>query len=101
MAALLGLVFVKPTVGLVVFRARENLWTTLCTTPDPGKPPKTALRAGLDNRGLSDWATTVPTSRFAMFVAADWLRHRLPVFAGCSRQLIRHLCKPLLARGLD
>ena len=67
--------------------------------PLTGKPHKTALRAGLDNKGSSDWATTVPTSRFAMLIAADWLRHRLPVFAQCSRKLIRHLCKPYWHAG--
>jgi hypothetical protein len=66
---------------------------------DAGKPQPTALRAGLDNNGGPDWATTVPTSRFAMFIAADWLRHRLPVFAGCSRKLVRHLCKPYWHAG--
>ena len=67
--------------------------------PTERKPHNTALRAGLDNRGLADWATTVPTTRFAMLIAADWLRHRLPVFAQCSRKLIRHLCKPYWHAG--
>jgi len=65
---------------------------------DPGQPPLTALRAGLDNR-RPDWATTAPISRFAMLIAADWLRHRLPVFGRCSRKLIRHLCKPYWRAG--
>jgi hypothetical protein len=34
-----------------------------------------------------------------MLIAADWLRRRLPVFASCSRKLIRHLCKPYWATG--
>jgi hypothetical protein len=34
-----------------------------------------------------------------MLVAADWLRHRLPVFARCSRKLLRHLCKPYWHAG--
>jgi hypothetical protein len=34
-----------------------------------------------------------------MLIAADWLRHRLPVFASCSRKLIRHLCKPYWHAG--
>jgi hypothetical protein len=34
-----------------------------------------------------------------MLIAADWLRRRLPVFAGCSRKLIRHLCKPYWQAG--
>ncbi|MEA2263144.1 MAG: hypothetical protein QOJ51_5969 [Acidobacteriaceae bacterium] len=46
-----------------------------------------------------DWAVTVSTSRFAMLVAADWLRCRLSVFALCSRKLVRHLCKPYWRAG--
>ena len=41
----------------------------------------------------------MPTSRFAMLIAADWLRHRLPVFASCSRKLVRHLCRPYWRAG--
>jgi hypothetical protein len=34
-----------------------------------------------------------------MLVAAGWLRRRLPVFARCSRKLVRHLCKPYWSAG--
>ncbi len=34
-----------------------------------------------------------------MLIAADWLRRRLPVFAQCSRKLVRHLCKPYWQAG--
>jgi hypothetical protein len=67
--------------------------------PNPGKTQPIALRASLDNRSGPNWAITVPTSRFAMLVAADWLRCRLSVFALCSRKLIRHLCKPYWRAG--
>jgi hypothetical protein len=80
-------------------RARKTVDNSVRNPTLVGKPQQTALRAGLDNKGVADWATTVPTSRFAMLVAADWLRHRLPVFAGCSRKLIRHLCKPYWHAG--
>lgn len=76
----------------------NNLWTT---PTDRGKPKnqRTALRAGSEANGELDWALTVPTSGFAMLVAADWLRRRLPVFASCSRKLLRHLCKPYWRAG--
>jgi hypothetical protein len=80
-------------------RASHPVDNSVHTTPNTEKPQKTALRAGLDNTSGPDWATTVPTSRFAMLIAADWLRHRLPVFACCSRKLIRHLCKPYWRAG--
>jgi hypothetical protein len=80
-------------------RARKPVDNSVHNPSDPEQPQLTALRAGLDNRGRPDWATTVPTSRFAMLIAADWLHHRLPVFAGCSRKLIRHLCKPYWQAG--
>jgi hypothetical protein len=80
-------------------RARKSVDNSVHNPSGTGQPPKTALRAGLDNRGAPDWAITVPTSRFAMLIAADWLRHRLPVFASCSRKLIRHLCKPYWHAG--
>ena len=71
-------------------------------TDPPGKQDqKTALRAGSDKGSGPDWAITVPTSRFAMLIAADWLRrHRPFVFASCSRKLIRHLCRPYWQAGL-
>jgi hypothetical protein len=75
-------------------RARKPVNNSVHNPSDTRQPQSTALRADLDNRSGPDWATTVPTSRFAMLIAADWLRRRLPVFAGCSRKLIRHLCKP-------
>lgn len=65
----------------------------------PRQHQRTALRAGSDQGTRPDWALTVPTSRYAMLVAADWLRRRLPVFARCSRKLIRHLCKPYWSAG--
>jgi hypothetical protein len=80
-------------------RARKPVDNSVHNPSDPGQPPLTALRAGLDNRSGPDWATTVPTSRFTMLIAADWLRCRLPVFAGCSRKLLRHLCKPYWRAG--
>jgi len=80
-------------------RARKPVDNSVHNPSDPGQPQPTALRAGLDNRGGPEWATTVPTSRFTMLIAADWLRHRLPVFGGCSRKLLRHLCKPYWQAG--
>jgi hypothetical protein len=41
----------------------------------------------------------VPVSGFQMLACADWLRRRLPVFARCSRRLVRHLCKPYWRAG--
>jgi hypothetical protein len=76
----------------------ENLWTTLTDRENP-KDQKNALRASSEASIGPDWAVTVPTSRFAMLVAADWLRHRLPVFASCRRKLVRHLCKPYWRAG--
>jgi hypothetical protein len=64
-----------------------------------GNNQRTALRADSEASSGPDWAVTAPTSRFAMLVAADWLRHRLPVFASCSRKLLRHLCKPYWSAG--
>lgn len=69
------------------------------TNPEKKQNQKTALRAGQDATNRPDWALTVPTSRFAMLVAADWLRARLPVFAQCSRKLVRHLCRPYWSAG--
>jgi len=80
-------------------RARKPVDNSVHNPSDLEQPPWTALRAGLDDRDGPDWATTVPTSRFAMLIAADWLRRRLPVFAGCSRKLLRHLCKPYWQAG--
>jgi hypothetical protein len=34
-----------------------------------------------------------------MLIAADWLRRRLPVFASCTRKLVRHLCRPYWSAG--
>jgi hypothetical protein len=69
--------------------------------PNPGKrnDQRTALRAGSNNGSGPDWAITVPTSGFSRLIAADWLRRRLPVFARCSRKLVRHLCKPYWSAG--
>jgi hypothetical protein len=80
-------------------RARNPVDNSVHNPSDVGQPQPTALRAGPDTRGGPDWAITVPTSRFAMLIAADWLRHRLPVFGRCSRKLLRHLCKPYWRAG--
>jgi hypothetical protein len=69
------------------------------THPGKENDQGTALRAGSEASSGPDWALTVPTSGFAMLVAADWLRRRLPVFASCSRKLIRHLCRPYWSAG--
>jgi len=80
-------------------RARKPGDNSVHNPSDPRQPPPTALRADLDDRNGPDWATTMPTSRFTMLIAADWLRHRLPVFGRCSRKLLRHLCKPYWQAG--
>jgi hypothetical protein len=67
--------------------------------PSKGHDQRTALRAGSETSSGPDWALTVPTSGFTRLIAADWLRRRLPVFARCSRKLVRHLCKPYWAAG--
>jgi hypothetical protein len=67
--------------------------------PSKEKDQRTALRAGSEDRRGPDWAVTVPTSGFTRLIAADWLRRRLPVFARCSRKLVRHLCKPYWSAG--
>jgi hypothetical protein len=88
--------------------AVDNLGSNPADSPKPHHHPpnpsnqndqKTALRAGSDNGTRPDWELTVPTSGFAMLIAADWLRRRLPVFARCSRKLVRHLCKPYWSAG--
>jgi len=66
---------------------------------NPPHHQRTALRAGSDQGTGPDWAVTVPTSKFAALIAADWLRRRLPVFASCSRKLVRHLCGPYWRAG--
>lgn len=80
-------------------RARKSVHNSVHNPSKTRQPPLTALRAGLDTRYGPDWATTVPTSRFAMLIAADWLRRQLPVFGRCSRKLVRHLCKPYWRAG--
>ncbi len=67
--------------------------------PNERKDQRTALRAGSDKGAGPDWAVTVPTSGFSRLIAADWLRRRLPVFARCSRKLVRHLCRPYWSAG--
>jgi hypothetical protein len=67
--------------------------------PSTGHDQRTALRAGSEASNGPDWALTVPTSGFTRLIAADWLRRRLPIFARCSRKLIRHLCRPYWAAG--
>lgn len=66
---------------------------------DQTKPEKTALRAGSDTRRSPDLSIMVPVGGYQMLACADWLRARLPVFARCSRKLIRHLCKPYWRAG--
>ncbi|MGH3670660.1 MAG: hypothetical protein ACRDSH_08480 [Pseudonocardiaceae bacterium] len=73
--------------------------TTRSLDPAQTQDRKTALRAGSDKGSGPDWAVTVPTSRFAMLVTSDWLRHRLSVFGQCSRKLVRHLCRPYWRAG--
>lgn len=80
-------------------RARKPVDNSPQDPPHPEKNPKTALRASLEDKSGPDWEVTVPTSRFVMLIAADWLRRRLPVFARCSRKLLRHLCKPYWRAG--
>ena len=67
--------------------------------PNERKDQRTALRAGSDKEAGPDWAVTVPTNGFSRLIAADWLRRRLPVFARCSRKLVRHLCRPYWSAG--
>jgi hypothetical protein len=65
---------------------------------DKGK--RSALRAGgLDEEKSPDWSTRVPTSRFEMLVAADWLRREHPIFARLSRFAVRALCRPYWRAG--
>jgi hypothetical protein len=80
-------------------RARKPVDNSTQAPLHPEKNPRTALRAGLEGRSGPDWEITVPTSRFTMLIAADWLRRRLPVCARCSRKLLRHLCKPYWRAG--
>ncbi len=97
------LVFKKGEVG-GFSRASESVDNS---APSPAKSggsnpthhQRTALRAGSDQETGPDWAVTVPTSKFAALIAADWLRARQPVMTACSRKLIRHLCKPYWRAG--
>jgi hypothetical protein len=65
------------------------------TTPpsDPDTASKTALRAGSEKGDIPDLSIMVPVSGYEMLACADWLRRELPVFARCSRKLVRHLCR--------
>jgi hypothetical protein len=60
---------------------------------------KTALRAGSEKASVPDLSIMVPVSGYEMLACADWLRSELPVFARCSRKLVRHLCKPYWRAG--
>ncbi len=60
---------------------------------------RTALRAGSEQSGRPDLSVMVPVGGYQMLACADWLRHRLPIFARCSRKLVRHLCKPYWRAG--
>jgi hypothetical protein len=92
--------FVEIDSGVGGFsRARKPVDNSAHNPSDTRTPQPTALRADLDDKDGPDWATTVPTSRFAMLIAADWLHRRLPIFGRCSRKLIRHLCKPYWRAG--
>jgi hypothetical protein len=65
---------------------------------DKGK--RSALRAGsLEEEKSPDWSITVPTSRFEMLVAADWLRREHPIFRRLSRFAVRALCRPYWRAG--
>jgi len=48
---------------------------------------------------LPDWSVRVPTSRFEMLVAADWLRREHPIFRRLSRFAVRALCRPYWRAG--
>jgi hypothetical protein len=65
----------------------------------PGTATKTALRAGSEEEIALDLSIMVPVSGYQMLACADWLRTQLPVFARCSRKLVRHLCKPYWRAG--
>ncbi len=60
---------------------------------------RTALRAGSEQSGRPDLSVMVPVGGYQMLACADWLRHRLPVFARCSRKLVRHLCRAYWRAG--
>jgi hypothetical protein len=70
-------------------------------TPTSGQATAitTALRAGSEEGGSPDLSIMVPVGGYQMLVCADWLRARLPVFARCSRKLVRCLCKPYWQAG--
>ena len=80
-------------------RARRPVDKFTPPSPDLHKQQPSALRAGSDQRQSPDLSILVPVSRYEMLVAADWLRRRLPVFARCSRKLVRHLCRPYWHAG--
>jgi hypothetical protein len=68
-------------------------------TSSKDTPKLTALRAGSEVSPAPDLSIMVPVSGYQMLACADWLRARLPVFARCSRKLVRHLCKPYWRAG--
>jgi len=78
-------------------RARPRVDNSCTSAADSlgDKGKRSALRAvGLDEGKLSDWSVRVPTSEYQMLVAADWLRHRHPIFARLSRFAVRAACRP-------
>jgi hypothetical protein len=85
--------------NLGTFPADSTRPTHRPADPGQGNNQRTALRAGSEATSGPDWAVTVPTSGFTRLIAADWLRNRLPVFARCSRKLVRHLCRPYWSAG--
>jgi hypothetical protein len=66
---------------------------------DQYKQKTTALRAGSDAKKLLDFSIMVAVTRYEMLACAEDLRRRMPVFARCSRKLVRHLCRPLWRAG--
>lgn len=80
-------------------RARPSVDHSQPHNPDQEEPKMTALRAGSYRDKAPDLSIMVPVSGYQMLAAAVWLRERLPVMAGCSRRLVRHLCKPYWRAG--
>jgi hypothetical protein len=76
-------------------RARKLVNNSDSNTPDQEKQKTTALRADSDAPQALDFSIMVPVTRYAMLACAEDLRRRMPVFARCSRKLVRHLCLPL------
>jgi hypothetical protein len=80
-------------------RASEPVDNSSTPPSDQATATKTALRAGSEEQKAPDLSIMVPVSGYQMLACADWLRGRLPVFARCSRKLVRYLCKPYWRAG--